>query len=135
MANRVSTRLTAAQGRRFGLTLGTAFAALGGLLWWRGRPTIAIIAWSLSVSLFLAALLVPRQLEVVERVWMGLARQISRVTTPVLMAVVYFLVITPIGIIVRLVRRNPLSPPESGGSYWVASASEADRRGTMERQF
>ncbi len=136
LAKRVSTGLTAAaQGRRFGLTVGLAFAALDALLWWRDKPTLAIIVAALAGFLVLGGLVAPARLEPVERLWMGFARRISKITTPILMGVVYFLVITPIGLVVRLRGRNPLTPSESRGGFWISRKADANRRGSMYNQF
>ena len=140
MAARIPARLTtarvpAAQGRRFGLTVGAAFLVLGGLLWWRGHPTGAAVAVVLGGALGLAGLLLPTRLGPVERAWMGLALAISKVTTPVFMGLVYFLVMTPTALLRRAfggdaLRRDPAAP-----SYWVMRDGEAGRRSDLERQF
>ena len=101
MAKRIPARLTAAAGRKFGLTVGIAFLAIGALLVWRAKPLRADVAFALGALLVLAGLTVPTQLGPVERAWMRLAHLISKVTTPIFMGVVYFLVITPLGLLRR----------------------------------
>ncbi len=135
MAERISTRLTAGQGRRFGFTVGVAFAGLGGLLWWRGHEVSAVVLGALGGVLVLAGLAAPTRLVPVERVWMAVARRVSRIMTPIVMGVVYFLVVTPIGLVIRLLGRNPLATPESQGGFWVSRAEEEAGRGGMNHQF
>ena len=135
LAKGVSARLTADQGRRFGFTLGFAFAALGGLLWWRSRDLAAAVSGSVGALLVLGALAVPTKLEPVERLWMALAHALSKVMMPIVMASVYFLVVMPIGLAMRLFGRNPLVRTASGGGYWVSRQEERARRGGMRRQF
>ena len=55
MAERVPARLTAAQGRRFGLTVGLAFLVLAGIAWWRGHPTSVLVLGSLGTLLVLVS--------------------------------------------------------------------------------
>lgn len=130
----IPTRLTPAEGRRFGLTVGVAFLVLAGLLhFWRHKETAAVVAGGLGVLLVAAGLVIPGRLGPLHRAWMGLARLISRVTTPVFMGVVFFLVITPIGMLARLVGRRALVHHERDGGYWVAPASGG--RSDLERQF
>ena len=81
--------------------LATFFAALGGLL-------------------LLAGLAVPSALGPVERGWMSLAHAMSKVTTPIVMGVVYFVVLTPTSLIMRLFGKNPLSHVSAGKSAWIA---------------
>jgi len=126
--------LTAAQGRKFGLTVGIAFLVLASLLhFWRHRETTAAIFGSLGLLLALAALLVPTRLGPLERAWMGLAHAISKVTTPIFMAVVFFVVVTPMGSLMRLLGRRALVHHERDGGFWGAPASGG--RSDMQRQF
>jgi hypothetical protein len=66
--------------------------------------------------------------------WMKIGLAISVVTTPVFMAGVYFLVLTPTGLLMRLFGRNPLKPAREAGSYWV-TRPEGQRRSSLDRQF
>ena len=134
MAAAISARLTAAEGRRFGLTLGAAFVALAGVLWWRGRPG-AWIPLVLGVALVVAAVALPTRLEPVQRAWLGLGAAISNVTTPVFLGVVYFGAILPIGLLLRARGRNPLTRQRSTATCWVPRPAEARSRRDMERQF
>jgi hypothetical protein len=131
----IPARLTAAQGRRFGLTVGTAFLVLAGILWWRDRQTASTILGAIGLTLSLAGLLVPTHLGPVERAWMQLAHAISRVTTPIFMGVIYFVVMTPIGIIRRTVGSDPLVHHKHDDSFWHNRPAQARRSASMERQF
>jgi tellurite resistance protein TehA-like permease len=128
---------TASSGRKFGLTVGIAFAVIATVSFWRGHHTAPRISGAIALALVLAALAAPRALEPVERAWMKLAHLISRVTTPIFMGIVYFAVLTPIGIVRRTFGRNPLVHEPDGGSYWIARTPvERERkRIRMERQF
>lgn len=66
---------------------------------------------------------------------MAMAHVISRITTPVFMGTVYFLVLTPIGLLVRVVKGNPLVHADSDGGFWVTKDLVREGQGTMERQF
>ncbi len=130
----IPARLSPSEGRRFGLTVGIAFLVLAAVLqFWRHKEIAAAVAGTLGVLLVLAALLAPTRLGPVERAWMGLARLISKVTTPIFMGVVFFIVITPIGLLMRLVGRKALVHREERGGFWMAPASGG--RSDMERQF
>jgi hypothetical protein len=68
---------------------------------------------------------------------MAFARAISRVTTPIFMAIIYFLVITPTALVRRKLGKRTLSPSRSASTFWVdreRSDPESARR-RMERQF
>ena len=130
----IPARLTAAQGRKFGLTVGLAFLALAALVYfWRHRVVTGEFLGAVGALLALAALVVPTRLGPLERAWMGLAKAISKVTTPLFMGVVFFVVVTPIGALMRLVGRRALVHPERDGGFWAPPASGG--RSDIERQF
>ena len=132
---RIPTRLSAAEGRRFAVTVGLAFMVLGGLAWWRGRMLVASVTVGVGLILLIASLLIPTRLGPVYRGWMGLAAVMSKITTPVVMGIVYFAVLTPTGLLRRLAGKNSLVRPRSSNSFWIARATDAHRRTGMERQF
>lgn len=134
MAGPVPARLSAAEGRKFGLTVGLAFLALAALLWWRGKPHGALTAGVLGGLLLIAGLVIPGRLGPVRDGWMRLAEAISRVTTPVFMAIVYFGVITPMGLLLRLGGHRALGRTQSGAGFWV-TRSASDCRSDLTRQF
>ena len=135
MAERIRPRLTAAQGRRFGLTVGAAFAVFAGIAWWRGHPTTFTVLGSLGGLLIVAGLVVPTLLGPVERAWMALAHVISKVTSPIVMGVMYLLVLTPVGFLRRGFGGNPLVHALDKQSYWRTRPENARRSASLTRQF
>ncbi|HEV2802857.1 MAG TPA: SxtJ family membrane protein [Pyrinomonadaceae bacterium] len=106
--------------REFGLLVGGVFLALGG--WWiyRGRyPTLSLVLLVLGASLMLLGALSPKLLVVPNRLWMGLAEALGFVMTRVILALVFFLVVTPIGLVRRLTGGDPLGRRAGRTeSYW-----------------
>ena len=90
--------------------------------------------WGTSALLLAAGAAFPSRLGPVQRTWMAIALGISKVTTPIFMGIIFFVVIAPIGLFMRLVRRNPVKHKPRNGSYWTDHAAE-DERGTMTNQF
>ena len=125
MAAGVPTRLSAADGRKFGLTVGAAFLVFGGIALWRGKQRTSMVLFTLGGLLVVAALVAPKALGPVERAWMGLALAISKVTTPIFMGVVYFLVILPIGLVRRLTGNSPIVQRGRAASRWEAHVPAA----------
>ena len=135
MAERVRARLTAAEGRKFGLTVGIAFLVLAGLTTWRGKHTTPIVLGALGATFVLAALALPTRLGPVQRAWMGAAHAISKVTTPIFLAVIYFVVITPAGLVMRVLGRKPLESPRDATTYWVTRTPKPATENQMLEQF
>lgn len=124
----------AAEGRSFGLTVGTAFAVFGGITMWRGHPTAAATLGALAALLVLGGLLIPRQMLPVQAAWMRLALAISRVTTPIIMSVLYLGVLLPAGVLRRTFGRSALVHEAIGDSLWKPR-EEGKRRSELHRQF
>jgi hypothetical protein len=132
LAQRSPARLTPGEGRKFALTLAVAFGVLAGVAWWRESPRATLVLGGVAGALALGGLLVPGKLGPVYRAWMGFARALSRITTPIFMGVVYFLVITPTAVIRRAVGGNPLRA-HRGATGWVDRQQAP--RGDITRQF
>jgi len=135
MAERIPARLTSQQGRQFGLTVGGAFLALAAIAWWRGHPTTTMVLGTLGSVLALAGLAIPTHLGPVERGWMKLAHLISKVTTPIVMGVMYLGVLLPVGVLRRGLGGNPLVHARQGQGFWRPRPEGARRSASMQRQF
>lgn len=135
LATPVSARLSHPDTRRFGLVVGTAFILLGALTWWRGRLVGAQVLGGIGALLVVLGATVPGALTPVFRAWMGAATVLSRITTPILLAVIYFAVLTPIGMVRRLAGKGRRSSPSPGETFWVSRRGQRQRREHLERQF
>jgi hypothetical protein len=122
--------LPAREGRIFAFTLAGGFALVGVILALRGmRAAAEILAVAAAVAA-VGGLLVPRHLGPIRSAWMRLGEAIGRVTTPIVLSVIYFIVVTPLAVARRLLRRTPASP----ATYW--RPHEDDRRkDRLQRQF
>jgi Saxitoxin biosynthesis operon protein SxtJ len=135
VAKGIRAGLTVSEGRRFGVTVGTAFLVFAAIAWWCSYPTPSVVLASLGGTLALAGLIIPTQLGPIERGWMALARAISNVTTPIVMGAMYLLVLTPVGLLRCRFGGNPLVHDSNGGSYWRSRPENARRSANISRQF
>jgi len=120
--------------RQFAMTVGAAFLGLAALAWRNGHHTSAAVPGAIGAALAAAGLLLPTRLKPVYRGWMALALAISKVTTPVFMGVVFFGVLTLLGLVMRLFGRRPLARTRGAATYWVDRPAGA-RTSDLRRQF
>jgi hypothetical protein len=89
----------------------------------RGKfAAVSPYALGLGFGLIVAGLLFPRVLTVPHRLWMALAEALSFVMTRVILAIVFFFVVTPIGLVRRLLPGNARARRREiavGGTYWT----------------
>ena len=109
--------------REFGLLVGAILAAFGA--WWVYREKFAAVRpWFLGVGalLLLLGAVAPKALALPYRGWMRLAELLARVITTLILAIVFFVVVTPIGLWKRLRGWDPLerrlAPQAAGASFW-----------------
>jgi len=97
------------------------FGAAGLLAWKRGATGLALGFWIAAAVVSCAGLVAPRS---VRSVWLAAvyaAFPVGIAVSYVMLGIVYFLVITPVGLCLRLARRDPLERRFEPGrkSYWI----------------
>ncbi|MCG8512003.1 MAG: SxtJ family membrane protein, partial [Rhodospirillales bacterium] len=106
--------------RAFGVVFAVVFAVIGlfpltngGLPRW----------WALVLaSVFLvAAVVAPNALTPLNRLWMRFGGLLQRIVTPVILGIVFFAVVTPIGILLRVLKKDviPLKFEQDRKSFWI----------------
>jgi hypothetical protein len=122
--------------RNFGLVMAGVFLVLGGLKLWHASAYWPIF---LSISgLFAAsALFVPERLAPLNWLWFRFGILLHKIVSPAVMAVVFFLVVTPVGLLMRVCGRRPLALrlDSATSSYWLARTEPTAPQGSMSRQF
>ena len=106
--------------REFGLIVGGIFVLMS--CWWfyRGKFLNAAYVFTIGGSaLILLGGLAPRLLVVPRKLWMKLAEAMAYVSSRIILAIVFFLVLTPIGLIKRAMGWDPLQRrAASRDSFW-----------------
>ncbi len=120
--------------KKFGLTLGIVFGLLGAYFLWRGKSHAPYFLGASTFFLFFGAYF-PAFLKPVQKAWMTLALLMGWVMTRVILAIVFYLVITPIGFMIRLSGKDFMnrSFPRREDSYWLDHAKRVKE--DYERQF
>lgn len=114
--------------RQFGALWFPAFGALVGFLLYRrlDNPAAAFAVWGVAAVITLVGLVSPRFMRLVYVGMMTLTFPIGWVISNIILLLVYYLVLTPIGIAMRLAGRDPMQrrPDRSAASYWIARSAE-----------
>ena len=121
---------------RFGLLFGAVFAVLTAYLAWRSRGVSASLTAAAAIGFFGLAWLAPAALGPLNRGWFRLSMLLSRFVTPVVLGLLFFLVVTPTALGVRLTGRDPLGlRATSKRSLWVNRIPPGPRPDSFTRQF
>jgi hypothetical protein len=122
-------RRARSDGRAFAFTIGGGFLVLALLAMRKQRHVIAAIGVGLAGAALVAGLVFPARLLPLRRRWMQIGELLGTVTTPIVMATVYYLLVTPAGILRRALRPRDKKPPSWNRREPLPPASR------MERQF
>ena len=119
--------------RGFGLVIAAALVILslwplaegGPFLWWSAAMALGFAA----LAIFAPGLLAP-----LNRIWFRFGLLLGAVTAPLVMALLFFLVVTPTGLIMRALGKDPLrrKSDRSATSHWIRRRESV---GSMKRQF
>ncbi|MXZ24435.1 MAG: hypothetical protein F4Y80_06115 [Caldilineaceae bacterium SB0665_bin_21] len=106
----------------FGFLLGAFCALAGGMVRWRlDAPGTAAVIWAIGGVLSVLYWIVPAWRRSIYLGWLYAVFPVGWAVSHCLLVIVYFLVITPMGLVKRLVKGDPLgrTPDPSALSYWT----------------
>jgi Saxitoxin biosynthesis operon protein SxtJ len=98
------------------------------LRWW---------AFALAVIFLAATFLAPRLLTPLNRIWFRLGLVLHHVVNPVVMALVYYSAVVPMGLLMRARGKDLLRLKRDPAleSYWIVRDPPGPPPGSMSRQF
>jgi hypothetical protein len=122
--------------RTFGLVFAAFFLIVGALpLFKGGAPRL----WSFGVAaVFLViALAVPRLLAPLNRVWTKIGLLLNSVVSPLVMGLLFYAVVMPVGMLMRAMGKEPLRLrlQRDAKSYWIKRQPPGPAPDTMKNQF
>jgi hypothetical protein len=122
--------------RRFGRTITGAFAFLGlyGIFAHRSRITCAVCLL-LSVVCGVITYAQPKALAPLNKAWFHLGDRMGKIVSPIVLAIIFFGILTPIAIVAKLFGRDPLRlKPGARQSYWIKRDSQSSAT-SFKNQF
>lgn len=122
--------------REFGFVTGGITIGLFGLVVpWLGEFQYPAWPWWIGGGLAVWALVAPKTLRLVYRGWMRLGHAMGRITTPVILGAVFFLVITPMAFVMRATGRDPMARKFDASAQSYRVTSDRPPKNNMERPF
>jgi len=123
--------------REFGLIVGGILTLLSCWWYYRGKLIpVANLTLPIGMLLVVLATVFPRALVYPNKAWMALATILGFVTTPIILGIIYYFIVTPIGLAKRMFGWDPLSRrAESKGSYWVSYSQRQRDVRHFEKMF
>jgi hypothetical protein len=95
--------------RQFGLTTGAIVAALFGIAFpYLLGMSWPIWPWVVFVVLAVWAMIAPASLKFVYRGWMQFGMILGRITTPIILTLLFLVAILPVALLMRLFRKDPM---------------------------
>jgi hypothetical protein len=122
--------------RSFGLVLATFFALLGALSFWHGAGRWPI--WfGIGILMLILALAAPKTLAVFNWAWTKLGLALHAIVSPVVLAILFYACVAPIGFLMRLSGTDPLHRryDADADSYWISRNPPGPQRETFRNQF
>lgn len=122
--------------RRFSFTLCGALSILGGLVLWR-KGEIGFLLWVIGIMILSVGLLKPRLLGPIHRGWMGISFIMGFFMTHLILALIYYLVFTPMALVMGALGKDPLRLKQewNAESYWIKRPRTQSTRESYEKMF
>ena len=122
--------------RFFGLTFFVVFLLIA--LWplFLGRP-LRPAALGISLVFLAVSFVYPVLLAPLNKLWLKFGALLHSITSPIILGVMFYLVITPIGLLMRLAGKDflRLKPDPDSPSYWIRREPPGPDKNSLNRQF
>jgi hypothetical protein len=125
--------------RAFGCTVGSILIVIGvakvsvaGAL-----SPVACVLFAAGPMLLLLGIVAPSRLSPLNRIWSRLGALIAKVVNPIVLTLLFFFVVTPMALVVRIAGKRPLrlTPDRTASSYWIHRHLPQGEASSMRRQF
>jgi hypothetical protein len=122
--------------RFFGITFFFVFLLIA--LWpLLSQNPMRPLALGIALAFLAVALAVPAWLAPLNRLWLKFGELLHRIVSPVILGIMFFGVITPVGWLMRLAGKDILSLKfnREASSYWVRREPPGPEKSSLKRQF
>lgn len=136
MSSARNKQVTNQQARKTALIVAGVLLLLAAWNFYRHRMTVVAVLGGIAGVLIIMGLLIPPAARAFHIAWMKLAFVLGYVNSRVLLFLLFYLVITPYGLIAKLFGHDPLSRRAKGSdSYWIPREKSRQTKEGFERSF
>ena len=123
--------------RGFGIVMAVAFLIFAGIAAWGGWALRAGVLAAVAAAFGALAFLAPAVLAPLNRLWFRFGLLLHKVMSPLILGLLFFVVITPIALLMRLFGKRPLPLgfDREAATYWTPRAGGGPAPGSMRKQF
>jgi hypothetical protein len=121
--------------RKNNITFGILFFILFliiGLYPLKSGGTTRIWSLVLSSAFLIITIIRPNLLTFLNRLWIQFGILLGKIISPLVMGLVFFFVVTPIGILIRMLKKDVMGLKRGAPSYWINRDEKAQ---SMKKQF
>ena len=122
--------------RKFGITIGIVIGALALVAFLRQKDTRTLFL-SLSITFLFFGIVFPIVLKPIQKIWMSLAFIMGWFVTRVILTILFYFVVTPLGIVARIFGKAFLGRQfdREATTYWIPKDYTKDNKRSYENQF
>ena len=122
--------------KKTGLTVGVVLILVSLLLWYLGKNSFMYFSIVGGLFVILAFIAIP-VLRPFHKLWMMLALLMGFVMSRVILTILYYIVLTPIGLLAKIVGKKfmPLGFDKKASTYWEKRENTAKQKIDYDRQF
>jgi len=124
--------------KSFGITFAVVFGLIAAWLFWRKHvPIYSVLAAAAAIFFLIAGFLTPQLLRPLNLLWLKFGLLLHKIVNPLVMGLLFYVVFTPMGLIMRLAGKDLLSLKRDGAasSYWTPRQTTSDVEASMKNQF
>lgn len=123
--------------RTFGFGLTGFLSLIGGLHIYKGHPESSIYFFGASFVALCISIIVPTALKHIYKIMMLIAHAIGWVNTHILLGLIFYLIISPVGLFLKAIRKDLLNRKidKSCNTYWNRREKTEMDKSRYERQF
>jgi len=125
------------EAKRFGIILSVIFIVIGVVIPTLRKTDIHLWLVYLAAVVFIFAVFFIKFFVPVFKTWMKIAHLIGKIISSLILGIFFYLIITPVGLIMKCFGRDPLSKAwdKSTDSYWIRRDPKFSDPKRIEKQF